>query len=195
MEILIVTGPPNSGISTQCEILSKETSFKHISIDDRCRLEEENSTELGLLIFGYQARGKMVPDWVMKAVFDRVIEESRSEAGIILDGFPRTIDQIKDLIKSVGLKKQKIINVINLEVNKDELLNRLFNKADVSSEMDNKNLIIQLKRLSDYEAYTKPAIQFLKYKFNVLSINGIGNVNEIAKNIKGGVKIYDRTEN
>ncbi|MEN8187181.1 MAG: nucleoside monophosphate kinase [Bacteroidota bacterium] len=196
MEILIVTGPPSSGKGTQSEILSKETNFKHISIDDRCRLEEENRTEIGKIISDYQENGKLVPDSVMKDIFDQVIKENKSEAGIILDGFPKTIDQIKGLIKSIGLKRQKISNIINLEVNKEELLKRVVNSSsNTSNETEDRDQIMQLKRIEEFEEYTKPAIHYLKYKFNVLTIDGAGDVNEIAKNIKESVRMSGHTNN
>jgi len=101
MEILIITGPPYSGKGTQCEILIKELGFKHISTGDRCRQEKEKKTEIGKVMATYEEKGDLVPNTIMKALFDQILEENKTGAGIILDGYPRTQPQVDDLIELV----------------------------------------------------------------------------------------------
>ncbi len=188
MKIIVMTGPPFSGKGTQCEILSKEFNFKHISTGERCRLEKENNTEIGLIMSDFEEKGNLVPDSIMKNLFNKIIEENLTEDGIILDGYPRTIPQVKDLAELLELKNQTNSIVINLEVSKEELLKRAVKRSKKSNRKDDQDVNIQLKRIEVFEEYTKPAIEYMKFKFNVLTIDGLGKIDEIAENIKKGIK-------
>ncbi|MEN8124405.1 MAG: nucleoside monophosphate kinase [Bacteroidota bacterium] len=188
MKILIVTGPPCSGKGTQSEILSKEMNYKHISIGERCRFEKENKTEIGLMISYYEGKGMLVPDSLMKTLFSKIIEENNSENGIILDGFPRTIDQVKDLIELVKFKKHRISNVINIDVPKEEIIDRGIKRDKISNKKYNIDFYNRLDKIDEFEKYTKPALQYMKYIYNVLTINGVGEIKEVAKNIESGIK-------
>jgi len=183
-----MTGPPFSGKGTQCEILSKEFNFKHISTGERCRLEKENNTEIGLIMSEYEEKGNLVPDSIMKDLFDQIIEENSAEHGIILDGYPRTIEQVKDLSELLESKNQTNTVVINLDVPKDELIKRAVRRSKKSNRKDDQDSTIQLKRIQVFEEYTKPAITYMIYKFNVLTFNGLGKIDEIADHIAQGVK-------
>ena len=102
MKILIITGPPYSGKGTQCEILKNLLNYKHISTGDRCRLEKEQGTEIGKELSKYEKKGDLVPDQIIKTLFSQILDENRSEEGIILDGYPRTIPQMDDLLALVS---------------------------------------------------------------------------------------------
>lgn len=179
-----MTGPPFSGKGTQCEILSKDLNFKHISTGERCRLEKKNNTKIGLMMSEFEEKGNLVPDSFMKDLFDKIIRENINEKGIILDGYPRTLAQVKDLVELLEYKNQENTIVINLEVSRDELLKRAFKRSKKSDRKDDQDAKIQLKRIEVFEEHTKPAIAFMKYKFKVFSINGSGKIDEIATRIK-----------
>ncbi len=188
MNIIIMTGPPFSGKGTQCEILSKELNFKHISTGERCRLEKDNNTKIGLTMSEYEEKGSLVPDSIMENLFDQIIEENLTEEGIILDGYPRTIAQVKDLDELLERKDQTISIVINLEVPKEELIKRATERSKKSDRKDDQDSNIQLKRIEVFESQTKPAIAYMKLKFNVFSIKAIGRIDEIANSIAQEIK-------
>jgi len=183
-----MSGPPFSGKGTQCEILSRDLNFKHISTGERCRLEKEQKTKIGLIMSEYEEEGNLVPDSIMKDLFGQIIKENSAEEGIIFDGYPRTIEQVEDLIKLLEQKNQPDCIVINLEVPKEELIKRARRRSKKSNRKDDRNYDVQLKRIEVFEYYTKPAIEFMKYRFKVLTIDGVGKINDIAVNIKEGLK-------
>jgi adenylate kinase len=90
--IILVIGPPGSGKGTQCEILAKKTGLTHISVGDMIREAIKNQTELGKLAEPFASNNSLVPDVIIN---DVVIERltRNSNEGIILDGFPRTLNQ------------------------------------------------------------------------------------------------------
>lgn len=183
MEILIITGPPYSGKGTQCKILIKELEFKHISTGDRCRLEKNNKTSIGNIMSEYEEKGDLVPDTIMKNLFSQILDENKSNAGIILDGYPRTIAQVDDLLELVEAKQMKIGKVLNIEVPKSELLKRAKNRAKTSDRVDDKNTETHNKRIEVFENTTKPAIEYMKTKVSVLNFDGLGSVDEITERI------------
>lgn len=187
MEILVITGPPYSGKGTQCEFLKAQLGFEHISTGDRCRLEKENKTEIGLILASYSEKGSFVPDAIMKDLFRNILNENMSKKGIILDGYPRTIPQVNDLMELVSEMQLKIGKVLNIEVPTSELLMRAEKRAETSNRKDDKDPHIRLKRIKDFEELTKPAISYLQTKTEVLTFDGLGAIEEITEKIKNSL--------
>jgi adenylate kinase len=183
MKIIIITGPPYSGKGTQCEILSRTMGFTHLSTGDRCRLEKLNKTEIGRILSQYEEKGDLVPDSIMKDLFSRIIDENKNEKGMILDGYPRTIPQVDDLIQLLASKNETIHRVIDIEVPRDELLARAHKRAAVSNREDDKNPDTHLKRVQIFEAATRPAIDYMKTLLPITTIDGIGGIDEITERI------------
>lgn len=187
MVILIITGPPYSGKGTQCDILKEELKFQHISTGDKCRLEKQNKTEIGKIMSKYEEKGDLVPDSIMKDLFSKILDENASSNGIILDGYPRTITQVNDLMELIELKKMEIGKVINIDVPKTELLKRAKKRAETSNRKDDKDAEIHIKRIEVFENSTRPAIEYMKSKIKVLTFDGLGTIDEIAKRIKASL--------
>ncbi|MBK9686436.1 MAG: nucleoside monophosphate kinase [Saprospiraceae bacterium] len=187
MEILIITGPPYSGKGTQCEVLKAQLNFEHISTGERCRLEKENGTEIGKVMSEYEEKGDLVPDLIMKDLFSKILDENKSNSGIILDGYPRTIAQVSDLLDLVESKGMKIGKVLNIDVPKSELLIRAENRAKTSERKDDKDTEIHKKRIEVFENSTRPAIEYMKSKINVLTFDGLGSIDVITERIKASL--------
>ncbi|EZH73794.1 adenylate kinase [Aquimarina atlantica] len=187
MEILIITGPPYSGKGTQCEILNKQLDFKHISTGDRCRFEKESGTEIGKIMSEYEEKGDLVPDSIMKELFGQILDENKANAGIILDGYPRTDAQVDDLIELVDQKNMEIGKVLNIDVPKSELLNRARKRAETSDRKDDKDPKIHIKRIEVFEDSTRPAIEYMKSKLEVKTFDGLGSIDEITERIKASL--------
>lgn len=188
MEILIITGPPYSGKGTQCEILKEQLKFEHISTGDRCRLEKQNETKIGKIMSEYEEKGDLVPDSLMKDLFSKILDENIINNGIILDGYPRTEPQVNDLMELIESKKLKIGKVINIDVPKQELLKRAKRRAETSNPKDDKDAEIHIKRIDVFESSTRPAIEYMKSKINVLTFDGLGTIDEITKRIKDSLQ-------
>jgi adenylate kinase len=183
MEILIITGPPYSGKGTQCEKLKTSLDFNHISTGDRVRKEKEDNTPIGKVMKSYEENGQLVPDEIMQQLIEQIIDENLQAKGIILDGYPRTRSQVSTLANLFVAKKLTVSNIINIDVPKDELLIRAKKRAEVSNRKDDQNYDIHLKRIEIFEQETRPAIAFMKEKFKVTDINGLGTIESITKAI------------
>lgn len=184
MKILIITGPPYCGKGTQCEILKAQLDFIHLSTGDRIRLEKKNKTAFGKIMRAYEERGELVPDSLMKELIGQIIDENIQAKGIILDGYPRTKVQVDTLLDLVREKGKSIQKVLNIEVPKDELLLRAKKRAEMSTREDDQDPSMHFKRIEIFEIATRPAIEYMKQKLPVVTINGLGGIEEITNKIK-----------
>ncbi|WP_282032071.1 adenylate kinase family protein [Winogradskyella eximia] len=187
MDIIIITGPPYSGKGTQCEFLKEIFNYQHISTGDRCRLEKQNKTGIGLIMSQYEEKGDLVPDEIMKNLFGNILDENSDNNGVILDGYPRTIAQVNDLLEIVSNRDLQISTVINIEVPREELLKRAKKRAETSNRKDDKDKAIHLKRIDVFEDITKPAIAYMKTKLHVEDFDGLGSIEDITDTIKSRV--------
>jgi adenylate kinase len=187
MKILVITGPPYSGKGTQCELLKNELGFNHISTGDRIRQEKEQKTSIGMVMSEYEEKGNLVPDSIMKELLGEIIDENLTANGIILDGYPRTEVQVDTLLELVREKGKEIQKVINIEVPKDELLIRAKKRAETSDRKDDKDSQIHFKRIEIFETSTRPAIEYMKKRLSVLTIDGLGQIADITARIKSEV--------
>lgn len=184
LKIIVITGPPYSGKGTQCEIISKDLGFVHISTGERCRAEKANGTEIGRIMAGFEEKGDLVPDAIMKKLFGQIIDENMKEKGMILDGYPRTKTQVDDLIELTRSRNQQISLVINIVVPKDELLKRAHKRAASSQREDDKDARIHLKRLEIFETAGRPAIDYMKTMLPVVDVDGTGTIDRTAQKIR-----------
>lgn len=118
---LIIVGPPGSGKGTLCENISRDFHLMHLSGGELLREEVSRKTPLGLEAFEYMKQGKLIPDETMvKLMLKKATEPAAQKFGILLDGFPRTLNQAQ-AITAAGLK---IDAVIVLDVSDKSLLER-----------------------------------------------------------------------
>lgn len=183
MHVLVITGPPYSGKGTQCALLEKTTHYKHISTGDCIRAEKANNTEIGLLMKSYEEKGLLVPDKVMHDLLTKIVAEHLDEKGIILDGYPRTVPQVDTLIQVLEDHDQQISQVININVPKEELLNRAKERAKTSDRKDDRDEQTHIKRIMVFEAHTRPAIDYFRTRVDVVEIDGLGTIEETREKI------------
>ena len=187
MEILIITGPPYSGKGTQCDLLKTTLGFNHISTGDRIRKEKDLKTSIGKMMTDYEENGSLVPDEIMQDLIGQIIDENMKEKGIIIDGYPRTKSQVETILNLFTAKKLAVSVVINIDVPKDELLARAKKRAENSSRKDDQNSGTHLKRIEIFEKETRPAIEYMEAKFNVVNIDGLGTIENITKAINEAI--------
>lgn len=189
MKILVMTGPPYSGKGTQCEIIAKETDYAHLSTGEAIRKEKDEQTELGKLMSQWQDEGKLVPDEVMEEFVEELIKQRSDSRGIILDGYPRTVNQVETIIRITDKLGHEISQVINIEVPKEELLKRALKRAETSDRIDDQDPQKHIKRIEIFEEDTKPAISYLNKRIGIETVNGLGKIEEITVRIKEKLKV------
>ena len=176
---LLIMGPPGAGKGTQAKILAQKFSLVHLSTGDILRNEIDKASSTGLKAQTYMNAGNLVPDEVLLEMMDSTLSGLKNQ-GVILDGFPRTIPQAEGLSKIFESLNQAIDGIINIEVDKNVLINRLVERAKKSGRADDTEEVI-INRQNVYLKLTAPLIEF--YKENLISIDGDGSIEEVTERI------------
>ena len=201
--ILIMLGAQGTGKGTVAGILSKQNGWIQLSTGDIFRENISKGTELGVEANKYISKGCLVPDEITISMVENRLEELKDEKGIILDGFPRNIEQAKKLDEILASKGQKVDWVMNLETPRDEIIERMMNRrvcskckatyniklhpskvegvcdvcgGELKIREDDKDPEAIRKRLEIYDTQTKPLVDFYNEK-------GIVIVEEISQRI------------
>ena len=172
-------GPTGAGKGTQAKILDQKFSIVQITTGDILRNEIDKASSTGLKAQTYMNAGNLVPDEVLLEMMDSTLSGLKNQ-GVILDGFPRTIPQAEGLSKIFESLNQAIDGIINIEVDKNVLINRLVERAKKSGRADDTEEVI-INRQNVYLKLTAPLIEF--YKENLISIDGDGSIEEVTERI------------
>lgn len=122
---LVMLGPPGAGKGTQAALLAERLGTPHVASGDLFREALREETELGLTAKSYMERGELVPDEVTIAMVRERLQRPDCDSGVILDGFPRTIEQAEALQALLAEQNKKIDAALFIDAAEDELVRRL----------------------------------------------------------------------
>ena len=182
---LVIFGAPGSGKGTQSERLISEYGLLHISTGDVLRDHIKRGTELGVTARQYIDKGQLVPDELIIDILAQVLDDNKERAceGVIFDGFPRTIPQAQALERLLGERGTKVHAVVGLEVDEQELIDRLVKRGKESGRSDDNEATIR-KRLEVYHNQTSPLREFYQERGLYKAIHGVGTIDDIFADIK-----------
>ena len=181
---LILFGPPGAGKGTQAEFLMHSYQLIHLSTGDLLRSEIAGQTRLGLEAKAYMEKGELVPDAVVIGMIRSKLESDKSVNGFIFDGFPRTVEQAKALDDLLNENQTPVCGMLSLEVERQELINRLLGRGLVSGRPDDQDQSVIENRINVYNEKTAPLIAYYQARGKHFGINGMGTIPEIAERLK-----------
>ncbi len=191
MKNIVIFGAPGAGKGTQSDKLIEKYGLGHISTGDVLRNEIKNGTELGQTAKGYIDNGQLIPDDLMVSILASVYDGfGKEHAGVIFDGFPRTIPQAEALKKMLAERGHQIDAMIELSVPEDELMARLLNRGKLTGRSDDNEETIK-KRLDVYHNQTAPLIDWYENEGIHHHVEGLGTVDEIFGRICAVVDVLD----
>lgn len=176
---IVIFGPPGAGKGTQAEKLITKYNLVHLSTGDILRAEIAQKTALGLQAQEIIARGELVSDAIVIGMIKNKIEANKDKKGFIFDGFPRTGEQAKaldNLLQSIGTK---VSGMLALEVEKQELINRILLRGKDSGRADDQDVNIVENRIKVYNEKTAPLIDYYSKQNKYHGIQGVGTIDEI----------------
>lgn len=197
-------GPPGAGKGTQAKELILHYNIPQISTGDILREAIKNETQLGLKAKTYMDKGDLVPDEVVNGLVKERLNKKDCEAGFILDGYPRTVEQAKILDEILASLNKKIDKVLALDVPNEDIIERItgrrtskktgkiyhikFNppvdekEEDLIQRADDTEEVVK-KRLENYEKQTAPVLDYYKNQGKVITVDGTKTPKEITKDL------------
>jgi len=185
---IVLFGAPGAGKGTQAVMLAKKHDLIHLSTGDILRKELSTGTDLGKKAQQFMDKGEFVPDEVVIGMIRSQIEQNPNAKGFIFDGFPRTTAQAEALDRMLGEKSMEITSMIALEVENEELVNRLMKRGEMSGRADDQSLDVISNRIDVYHQKTKPLIGYYDVQGKYNPINGVGEIMEIFERLSQYVK-------
>ncbi len=204
---IVLLGPPGAGKGTQAKTLIEQTGLTHVSTGDLFRAALRDGTELGMMAKSYMDRGALVPDEVVIGMVMERIKQPDCVAGVIFDGFPRTIDQARALKTEMAKNEKMIDAVLYMNVPQEVLLRRIagrqtcrtcgaiFNlyyfpsyKAGVCDTCGGKlyqrsddTIETAQRRLDVYFEQTMPLIEHYRGEGNLHEIDGHRDISQVGE--------------
>ena len=182
MSRFLLIGPPGAGKGTQAALLANAYSIPAISTGDIFRANVKNETELGLKVKSIMDRGEYVPDSLTNELIRDRLSQADAEAGFLLDGYPRTNDQVNELDDILSSQHRILDAVILLVADTDELVRRLLKRAQEQGRADDTEDVIR-HRQNVYLEQTQPLIEIYSARDLVVEIDGLGQVGEVTERI------------
>ena len=182
MSRFLLIGPPGAGKGTQAALLANAYGIPAISTGDIFRKNVKDETELGLKVKSIMDRGEFVPDSLTNELIRDRLSQSDAEAGFLLDGYPRTNDQVNELDDILSSQHRILDAVVLLVADPDELVRRLLKRAEEQGRTDDTEDIIR-HRQNVYLEQTQPLIEIYSSRSIVVEIDGLGQVGEVTERI------------
>ena len=179
---IIIFGPPGAGKGTQAKNLVNKLDNFQVSTGDMLRDEIRKDTEIGKKIINNMNDGKFVDDEIVNKLLERIIFDPKKKDKLIFDGYPRTINQAKNLDNLLSKSDQKIDYIFFLNVNKNSIIKRLEKRKILENRSDDEADTI-LKRYDTYMETTKPVLDFYSQNPNFHEIDGTDEIEQITSKI------------
>jgi adenylate kinase len=192
MRVLFM-GPPGAGKGTQAALVAEHFGVPQISTGDIFRANAAAGTELGVIAKRYMEAGEYVPDEVTNDMVRARLGQPDARRGFLLDGYPRTVDQVARLDEMLADLGTSLDGVIVLQVDREELIARLLERARTSGRADDTEDVIRYRQ-EVYAEQTAPLLSLYSERGLVVEVDGHGTVDEVAERIWNALAMQDVNE-
>lgn len=179
---LLIMGPPGAGKGTQAAVIAERFAVPAISTGNIFRANVAQQTALGVAAQTYMDAGEYVPDEITNAMVADRLAERDCAGGFLLDGYPRTPQQVAELDSLLELSGVGLDAVVLLEADPDELVSRLLARSEEQGRADDTESVIR-RRLEVYAAETGPLSDEYAERDLLARVDGLGPVDEVTERI------------
>jgi adenylate kinase len=183
---LLIVGPPGAGKGTQAARITSEYGIPDVSTGDIFRANIKNETPLGVQVKAIIDSGDYVSDELTNALVKSRLEEDDASEGFLLDGYPRTLEQVQYLDELLAGKGQALDAVIQLVADQDEVVARLRKRALEQGRTDDTEDAIR-HRQEVYARETSPLIAVYRDRGLLIEVDGLGEIDDVAARITGAL--------
>lgn len=179
---MLLVGPPGAGKGTQAVRLAETFGIPAISTGDIFRANVRDETPLGVEAKSYMDRGAYVPNELTNALVADRLTHADCEPGFLLDGYPRTLDQVDALDEMLSASDHALDVVVELVADPEVVIERIRLRAAEQGRTDDTDEVVRA-RLAVYTAETAPLIDIYARRGILVSVDGIGDVAEVTHRI------------
>ncbi|MFC0266301.1 adenylate kinase [Alloscardovia macacae] len=179
---LLIMGPQGVGKGTQAAKLAEHFGIPTISTGDIFRYNIKNETELGKQALAFINKGQLVPDELTNSIVKDRLAQDDVKNGWILDGYPRNASQVEALDTMLAELGTPLDAVVALDADRDVLMERMMKRAEIEGRADDTPEAIAT-RLDVYAKETAPLLDIYSERGQLVSINGVGEIDAIQANI------------
>ncbi|MDR2286768.1 MAG: adenylate kinase [Prevotellaceae bacterium] len=173
---IILFGPPGAGKGTQAAKLVEMYQLVHLSTGDILRAEMKKNSPLGQKVKNLIEKGELVPDETVIELIRENLNNNRTAAGFIFDGFPRTVEQAKSLDEMLQKESLNIALMATLEVEEEELIARILLRGQGSGRIDDSDCTIIKNRIKVYNEQTAPVAEYYRQQGKHVSVDNMGTI-------------------
>lgn len=184
---IVLMGPPGAGKGTQAAVIAKELDIPHISTGEIFRANVGQGTELGVEAKKYMDKGEYVPDSITNAMVADRLAQPDTANGFLLDGYPRTLEQVGELDTILASLGTPLDSVVEITANTEEVIARLLNRAKLEGRADDTEEVIR-RRMEIYAEQTAPLTAVYREKGLLVQVDGMGSVEEVSGRLLGALK-------
>jgi len=190
---IVLLGPPGAGKGTQAALLASQLGVPAISTGDMLRLAVASGSELGGRVQGIMASGALVDDATMADVVRDRLDQDDARQGFLLDGYPRTLQQVQTLDDHLAETNRPIDAVISLLADTDEVVARLLRRAEIDGRADDNEETIRV-RLQVYADQTAPLLEVYRSRGLLVEVNGLGEIDEVSDRVFAALDAQGKPE-
>jgi adenylate kinase len=180
MTRLLIIGPPGSGKGTQAEHLARHFGIPAVSTGEIFRSNVSRETDLGVKAARYLDGGDFVPDHLTNALVKERLLDDDVRAGFLLDGYPRTAQQVMELDNMLASQGLALDAVLELRAPDSELEQRMLQRAHKEGRKDD-TVDVFRRRLDLYHRETHEVVSVYAGRGLLVSVNGSGDPGDITK--------------
>jgi adenylate kinase len=184
---VLLLGPQGAGKGTQAKRISAEYDIPHIASGEILRAEMQAGTGLGMRVKDVYDRGDLVSDDLMIELIKTRLDQPDTDAGFILDGFPRTTVQAEALDRVMSDIGRSFNVVFALQIPDEVAFERLRRRAELEGRADDTDDAIR-RRLENYHRETEPLIEYYRVRGNLVPIHGNRSENEVFAEIQSALE-------
>ncbi|HEY6667196.1 MAG TPA: adenylate kinase [Propionibacteriaceae bacterium] len=179
---LVIMGPPGAGKGTQAKLIAEHYGIPAISTGDIFRAMKTADTPLARQVREIMESGGYVSDEITNAIVADRLAQPDCDGGFLLDGYPRTLQQVQTLDDYLAESKRPLNAVISLLADIEEVVARLLRRAVIDGRSDDNEETIRV-RLQVYAEQTEPLLEVYRARGSLVEVDGHGEVQEVSERI------------
>jgi adenylate kinase len=179
---LLIMGPPGAGKGTQAKLIAEHYRIPAISTGDMFRAMKHSDTPLARQVRAIMESGGYVSDEITNEIVQDRLAQSDCAAGFLLDGYPRTLQQVRTLDDYLAETERPLNAVISLLADIDEVVARLLKRAEIDGRSDDNEETIRV-RLQVYAEQTEPLLDVYRSRGLLVEVDGLGPIDEVSERV------------